>query len=112
MWGIRVGRQRPQEEKGHSAKSNFFFLPFPVPAVVERGVPGESEGMSLVPLEGMGGGERRPLSVHMQLIHYPQSHHPPKSSSFFGVLRWDHGNRQAWREESWVPIQLCSWAVL
>ena len=73
-----------------------FLLPsFPVLAIVERGVPGESEGMSLVPWRGWGRGEEAsPLFLCIcSWFIIPSLTTHSKSSSFFGVLRWDHGNR-------------------
>ena len=163
----------PRRRRAHKMQEQFLLPSFPVLAIVESGVPGESEEMSLVPWRGWGRGERRLL--HSFCAYAADSLSPvspPNSkSSSFGVLRWDHGNRTgleglhfnfslscigggngnllqcsclenprdggAWwaavygvaqsqtrlmrlssssssssrREESWVPIQLCSWAM-
>ena len=51
----------PRRRRAHKMQKQFLLPSFPVLAIVESGVPGESEGMSLVPWRGWGRGERRLL---------------------------------------------------
>lgn len=49
----------PRRRRAHKTQKQFLLPSFPVLAIVERGVPGESEGLSSVPWRGWGRGERR-----------------------------------------------------